>query len=214
MGCDIHSIVQVKIRDTWDTIRIRPDDDRDYHTFAILADVRNGVGFAGVKTGDTWPFISEPKGLPHDLKTIDEQYVPCPTCHGEDSRIWLGDHSHSHVTLEELKNMEKKLDKMGGYNQIGVLTVEDYVALRDSRREPESWCGWTSGPGIVVAQDEYFDSLCEAEKKNITHVQTSWLRQWRKAAWSYSDYVEFLEKVKKRWNKKDDEVRLVFGFDS
>ena len=40
---------------------------RNYSLFAILADVRNGVGFAGCDTGNRFNPIAQPKGLPGDV---------------------------------------------------------------------------------------------------------------------------------------------------
>lgn len=45
----------------------RPYDSRNYDLFAILADVRNGTGFAGCKTSYGFNPISMPKGLPEDI---------------------------------------------------------------------------------------------------------------------------------------------------
>ena len=41
---------------------LQVDEDRNYDLFAILADVRNGEGCAGVRTGDGFVPISEPRG--------------------------------------------------------------------------------------------------------------------------------------------------------
>lgn len=68
-------------------------DNRDYDVFAILADVRNGRGFAGIKTGEGFVPISEPKDLPID---VSEEVK-------KESDYWGGDgHSHSYLTLKEL----------------------------------------------------------------------------------------------------------------
>lgn len=42
-------------------------DHRNYDAFAVLANVRNGTGFAGVVTGDVFVPLSEPRDLPEDL---------------------------------------------------------------------------------------------------------------------------------------------------
>lgn len=42
-------------------------DGRRYDLFAILADVRNGYGFAGIPTGDGFNPISQPRGIPRDV---------------------------------------------------------------------------------------------------------------------------------------------------
>ena len=59
MGCDIHSIVQIKRNNKWEYVPELPEelDERNYHLFAILADVRNSFNLNHF----------EPKGLPEDL---------------------------------------------------------------------------------------------------------------------------------------------------
>jgi hypothetical protein len=44
-----------------------PSSARNYDWFAILADVRNGRGFAGVSTGEGFNVTAMPKGLPDDI---------------------------------------------------------------------------------------------------------------------------------------------------
>ncbi len=66
---------------------------RNYNEFAILANVRNGRGFAGIKTGEGFNPIADPKGLPKDVS--DDV--------ASDSRAYGSDgHSHSWLTLKEL----------------------------------------------------------------------------------------------------------------
>jgi hypothetical protein len=72
MGTDIHSIAQVKRDGQWVTVAIGiAGDQRNYNTFAMLANVRNGRGFAGCWTSTGFPVIHEPRGLPEDLATVD-----------------------------------------------------------------------------------------------------------------------------------------------
>lgn len=110
MGCDIHVAVERRTADGWQRAepmvpprwtydggpeeeRERWYDGRNYSLFAILADVRNGHGFAGVDTGDPVVPISEPRGLPDDVASETRS----------DSDEWGVDgHSHSHFTLAEL----------------------------------------------------------------------------------------------------------------
>ena len=78
MGTDIHVICQVKDNGKWidnpikifphydfelksDVLKDFPNDTRDYDWFSVLANVRNGRGFSGIKTGDGFSFISEPR---------------------------------------------------------------------------------------------------------------------------------------------------------
>lgn len=124
MGCDIHLMAQRKTESGWETAECprdvadewireqhekRPDDewyaarikhawfnDRYYALFAALAGVRNGFGFAGIPTHQPLVPISEPRGLPDDLLAVaaDDHELP--------DGYWLGDHSHSWLTLREV----------------------------------------------------------------------------------------------------------------
>lgn len=117
MGCDIHFYTEKKVNGKWESAdklsknkyydKNDPDgeqefeiaygdrlyDGRNYNLFAILADVRNGRGFAGDDTGDGFKPISDPKGLPEDC---------CDFIKGQ-CETWGGDgHSHSYFTVKEL----------------------------------------------------------------------------------------------------------------
>lgn len=109
MGSDIHLYVEHRHDGRWRSVHrfveeqydgepyLRCKDpwytERNYHVFAILADVRNGYGFAGVPTGDGFVPISKPRGLPHDcdprIRQLSDQW-------GDDG------HSHSWLTLDEI----------------------------------------------------------------------------------------------------------------
>jgi hypothetical protein len=55
MGTDIHSIAQIKRDGQWVTVAVAiAGDQRYYNTFAMLANVRNGRGFAGCWTTYGW----------------------------------------------------------------------------------------------------------------------------------------------------------------
>ncbi len=133
MGCDIHPYAEVRRDGKWERVLFKVPRDRNYHTFAILADVRNGSGFAGVKTGDQWTPISQPRGLPEDRATFDSG----ENIHYEDpSYVWLGDHSYSWLTLSELQ----AYDLSGNYRTSGVINKKQEAELKEGKT-PESWCG-------------------------------------------------------------------------
>lgn len=91
MGCDIHPHYEVRRGGKWERHDARgkyetgkyddgsPHTDydkwwadplyigRNYDLFAILANVRNGVGFAGVRTGGGFTPIAMPRGIPQDV---------------------------------------------------------------------------------------------------------------------------------------------------
>lgn len=104
MGCDIHVLVQKRDHDCWLTVEPGPSlmddgypvyEDRSEVTFGMLAGVRN----------DTLPPISEPKGIPDDLRertvsTRDWGGGPSGDLDVDDK--YLGNHSHSWLTLAEI----------------------------------------------------------------------------------------------------------------
>lgn len=120
MGCDIHMYGEVRRQGRWQPllparlVTWSKEDreagkqewpalysDRNYNVFGILANVRNGSGFAGIETGAGFVPISDPRGLPEDLSDeyraaiADEDDSKVP-------RLWFGDHSETHLSLKEL----------------------------------------------------------------------------------------------------------------
>ena len=59
MGCDIHIVTEIKENGKWKGVDEFPNalDDRNYHLFSFLANVRNYFNTVGFK----------PKGLPEDF---------------------------------------------------------------------------------------------------------------------------------------------------
>lgn len=118
---------------------------RSYDTFAILADVRNGKGFAGVKTGDGFNPISQPKGLPYD---VSEEVK-------NESDYWDGDgHSHSWISLKELQNYDWNQTT----SKTGMVGESEYAHYKNTGK-PDSWSDDVSGGGVVHLTNEQMDSL-------------------------------------------------------
>lgn len=103
MGCDIHTIARVKTQDGWKNVaRNIGDEVRNYHAFSVLADVRNGRGVAGRYTGEQWEPIAQPRGLPADLARPEQVSFLNDDTILDGNVVWLGDHSHSYLTLKEI----------------------------------------------------------------------------------------------------------------
>ena len=152
MGTDIHMHVEARDHegapwrsvDTWETetdgylsVKDRVWSDRSYDTFAILAGVRNGVGFAGVTTGSGFVPIAEPRGLPDDMSP--EMVRASEHC----------DHTPSWLTVAEMLQ----------YNWTRTSIKSGIVGVRELARwklcgRPESWSGMISGPGISIFEGE------------------------------------------------------------
>lgn len=181
MGCDIHLFVEV--RDGADkpwrlqTVKWLSENDgkveeevgyhqRNYDVFAMLANVRNGSGFAGCDTGDGFVPISEPRGWPDDVcpellqirdyEYSDEKYDAIRAAHGTG---WAGDHSFSYVTLAELLsyNWNKRTNKRGDVEAPGFKVFMVNGA-------PNSWCGGASGRSVKYVSNDDMRALVESSE--------------------------------------------------
>lgn len=227
MGADIHSIGQIKKDGKWTTKIARVGgDNRDYDTFAVLADVRNGRGFGGVATGEGWPVFAEPKGLPDDIIYFDDvenedsdegekvAFVSAEEAMQGSPRVkleepyyysfdkdkkdptyylWLGEHSFSHFTLKELKELrEFVLKERPTYEESGMITKKAAEELKQGKL-PEMWCGSTSD-------------------KN--YVEATWKRPTLECLWLLQKQISELEQLAKETETSEEDTRIVFGFDN
>jgi len=239
MGTDIHSIAQVKRDGKWVTVAIGiAGDIRSYDTFAMLANVRNGRGFAGVRTSTGFPVIHEPRGLPNDLDRdedngviVDKAQLVCvwdwdgkeqPVDSDEARRIkylpedgvlWLGDRSFSWCTLAELRAFIENVAKKTQTHLCGIVTREAYIAHETTGKPYESWCGGLGGPGVYVAGRIGVVYEEGGLPDFYTHVQTSW--PVNAAEHSMLNEIEAaLTLVATRTGTRPEDLRFVYGFDS
>jgi hypothetical protein len=228
MGCDIHTWAEVRaadggwriIGDEFDDPFYRPDkpvqvdDDgfrwnhpktdhpyvgRCYNLFGILANVRNGYGFAGCDMGiGFWP-LSAPRGVPADATPGYLAQV----------KEWGADgHSHSHATLAELLAYDwDQSTILRGYVQHAEFSEWE------AKGSPSSWCGDVSGNRVVKVSNEEMSLLIVAgdqEALASAYTQIEWRRSYREAVGS--NWFKSLEALG-RLGKPDD-VRMVFFFDN
>jgi len=244
MGCDIHGLCEVKEKGTWrvNTDRVfpnpyynskpeydfqkeefetYPETGRSYDWFAILADVRNGRGFAGIKTGDGFEIIDEPRGVPDDAT---EEWM-------EEVNGWRGDmHSHSYLHVKDFNDFDwtQKTWKRG------CITLKEYQRIKIQKTEPKNWSGNVSGPKIVIVEEEEADRILNGETINITskdffraHTESIEVSLGKEDLEIYVDYeweVEYWDWFLHKFNnvikpmqelaKKYEDVRYVFGFDN
>jgi len=226
MGTDIHVCVERRVNGVWNAVlKTRGyskedslywlDIDRNYSLFAILADVRNGFGFAGCDTGDGFVPISKPRGLPPDvsakiLRDYDEGWG----------------HSISWLTLQEILDYDwTQITKRRGW----VNGIEYFNWIQYNRRlgeSPDSWSGGMYGPDIkhitVAEMDEeikkieqqnshYHDQIKAIEEtlKNV-YCKVEWEQPYYKCCRRFwSDVIPQLLRL-----GKPEDVRLVFWFDN
>jgi hypothetical protein len=149
------------------------DIGRNYDLFAILADVRNGRGFAGVVTGTGFDPISNPRGLPRDVSNdVINEYASdfCPKRYAEgytremweeDARKWVSQgysavltenplrvscpdwHSTSWYTLKELLDYDWDAKTT---TQRGIVCQSAYAAWdRDKPGFPDNMASMVFG---------------------------------------------------------------------
>ena len=235
MGTDIHSIAQVQVDGKWRTVAVGiGGDPRSYNMFAMLADVRNGYGFAGIKTSDPFPVIHERRGLPSDLAlnedgdslTIKSEDLllswdyggkRCDLTSGrrscylgeDDNRMRMGDHSHSWCLLSELEFFVEQVASKHQSTLYGIIDRAEYDAAKKEGRPFKDWCGDVYGPNVVKATEAEY----AIKPDGITHVSA----EWKESALECSrlgSIMEALREVAAVCNVPHDSVRYVYGFDS
>jgi hypothetical protein len=238
MGCDIHLYVEKRVdgkwipADKWTKSEYENEGNpltveynarfysgRNYDLFAVLADVRNGYGFAGVDTGDGFKPIRKPKGLPKDASREVRA----------ESESWgIDGHSHSWFTVAELLAYDwtQMTTKRGWIN--GPMFFHWCGWRRDHGEGPESYSGGISGQGIEHLAVEEMEKRIEAIK-TLTHtsapgvaaakVEQELGRCYTQVAWKamyssrcgafWSDTIPRLLRL-----GKPKDVRIVFWFDN
>ena len=236
MGCDIHFYVEKQVNgvwqsaDHWEPSESTGDEGmseleapyktqyysgRNYNLFSILADVRNGSGFAGCDTGNGFVPLDDPRGLPDD---VSEEVKAV-------SDRWEGDgHSHSWFAVSELL----EYDWTQTTKHRGFVNAAQYYDWNRWRREegegPESYCGDVYSASIekvtvaemrtrieaVTAGDWYRSEEKVLSELPDLYCQVEWEQPYFKAARGFlSDTMPRLWRL-----GKPEDVRIVFWFDN
>ena len=200
---------------------------RNYDLFAILADVRNGRGFADVMTGYGFNPISPPRGVPVDC---------CPEYSREVER-WDGDgHSHSWLILEEILSFDwnQKARKVGWVDPIEWTHWRDYGS-------PKKWSGCVDGGNVRHVSTEDFETAWQQLRElrgwpkqcyasaHLNTYGTEELQAFIELVGGGSPYtrvewdINYYEHAREFWSstiprllhiRKSGEVRCVFFFDN
>ena len=184
------------------------DLDRSYSLFAILANVRNGYGFAGVVTGEGFNPISMPRGLPADLS---------PELRA-DFDTYL-EHTPSWLLVSEILGFDWSQTSI----HYGVVTPAVYVKWKaKGGGQPEGWSGGVFGQGVSVVTNERLDALLLKQPEIATqtdHRPRDGQSYYTQVAWKKS-YLEstrgFHEDILPKLQElgPPDQGRCVFYFDS
>lgn len=236
MGCDIHLYVEKKVDGKWVSAdkwtKDKYSDDpkkvsvgykdsfysgRNYDLFAILADVRNGRGFAGCKTGEGFNTIKKPRGIPKDCDPRVKAEADGWDCDG---------HSHSFLTVAELIAFDwtQQTKKSGWVNGPA---WEEWQRKKEWNPGPNSYCGMVSGGGVKhVSADEMTNAIAEvikscggdwrnaekaiAEKLGDTYAEAVWGEDYASLCSEF--WINTLPKLLALGKPQD--VRIVFWFDN
>lgn len=230
MGCDIHLYVEKKVDGKWQIQGKFEDADdegyrefsgpsfyneRNYNLFAVLADVRNGRGFAGITTGKGFNPISEPRGVPDDAS---EDYFCMVEQWGCDG------HSHSHHTLRQLLEYDwTQTSKIEGW--LSMAEFEEWSRwYRQHNKGPKSYYAGISGTHVKHISTKEAEALFEnvpwPERKSVvekhanTYVHASWELPYHKCAQHF--WFETIPKLLALAESAEhvDDVRIVFFFDN
>jgi hypothetical protein len=261
MECDIHLFVEKRENGKWRRMHPPPEardpdyaedadkegadawvmkyaetawfTDRNYNAFGILANVRNGTGFANISTGGGFIPIAEPRGWPTDLSPELEKLIYQSEREDDENEevdigVMPGDHSESWVTLAEL--LAYNWDRYA--RKTGVLDLVTYAEWRETGcvGQPKQWCGGISGPNVVTldeakylaasvgAYDDEHQGLGMPKVLRLPdgkeiHVRCCWSVSYKEAAGGlYSRLIPELQKL--AGDGPAEDVRIVFNFDS
>lgn len=262
MGCDIHICLEVhkdgkwvplvrmipnkwydaehekmalaEGRDYWETQETQDTvyEGRNYDLFAILADVRNGRGFAGCDTGNGFLPIAFPKGIPSDAHPDTVEFLNSFGCDG---------HSHSWHTLEAFEKYNWDMTaKHRGW--VGVIEYAIFKQLG----HPTSWSGGVSGQSIhhvpvdemeplYQKHKEFLDPIAKSftesgggvafmlderisgmpEELKGLHTQVQWESSYRESAGSFLTHsLPRLRQLAQEEGVGPSDVRMLFFFDN
>ncbi len=210
MGCDIHEWVERKAANGWEMTDVNLNIGRNYDLFGMLADVRNGVGFAGVDMGDGFvPVLGrgEPtRGVPDDASPEYRSEVESWECDG---------HSHSWLTLAELKAYDWRGQRT---KQRGIVSLDERKKWRDRDGDrPKEYCGGVSGRSVKVVSLLELDRIIDEGQPQTWsyYAKCEWEVSYYETARTFVDEtIPKLEAYAREHGLSDDDARMVFFFDN
>lgn len=231
MGTDIHFYVQKKGPEGWETVDgpecLMSDFDREwerdhgdkpwyrrgwysgrnYDLFAILADVRNGHGFAGVDTGDGFrTMTSECRGLPEDFEVTEWMLEHDNPEYGHDAN-W--------VSLKEVLEFPWKDFETNHRGWVGEHEFREWLEA-GATGGPSSWSGGVGGGGVthvdVATMTRIVRGDQEREEGKSYYCQLEWGESYHDSCRYFCETV--VPELEKLADGDPESVRLVFWFDS
>lgn len=213
MGTDIHPRCEIMKKGVWFDVTAHVNmelwdflEQRNYTLFAVLANVRNGYGFAGVKTGDPLRYISHNRGIPSNSPNA-----------GQEESYMFGDHSLTWVTLKELIDYD--------WEQInsvtGVISEEQWLEFRRKREPPMSYSQGVSGRNIVTISEKEAKELYDKDNNELRrdeenedvvyYVRVEWQTKLINRVGNFvKKTIPYLQSLV----ENPHHLRIVMGFDS
>lgn len=209
MGSDIYGSFQKQtLPGIWVDIETEYKFNRHYQFFAFIGDVRNGYGFAGIKTGEPIKSPLAHRDLPGEIKKLNEEYEN----YGQyvDDCTYYGEYSRSHFLLKEYL---ESLNTLGNITKTCIISKEDHLEWSKTsvlesglRKEPEcSTFGGIYGKDILVVNDNAVELN---EYTSYTHVRIEYEINLKDEFQYFTDEVNRLIEV-----HGTDQIRFVYGFD-
>ncbi len=232
MGCDIHMYAEVrnaegiweKVGEVFDNSYYDPEretktfpdgyilnapktdhpyDDRHYLLFAILADVRNGYGFAGIVTHEPVKPLFANRGIPEDASNEYKQIASDWDCDG---------HSHTYAYLHELQKVDWDSITV---DRVGILTEKEYNRVLKTGENPQDWSGDVWGGNTIKVspaayEANYRKALATLDTKQTVYIQWFWQEKLSDAL---DDFIGTTIPALAKLGKPED-VRIVFFFDN
>jgi len=125
MGCYIHTVLEVVGPDEYVEDFATLNLSQDYAMFSLMAGVRSEISAIPV---------SEPKGLPEKVSRTVEEESKKPNLH-----------SHSWLTLAELKRVQKRITKLIGYEHWELAIIIAMMEKIHCRRWKSRLVFWFDG---------------------------------------------------------------------
>ena len=188
MGCDIHTIVEIKIKDEWFGLIECPKEfkDRNYPLFAFLAKVRGNFNNKGFS----------PKGAPVDISEKAQKEL---------IDKWESDlHSVSFLTLQELEESDKS-----DYTAVKCKVPKSFYSefLRLGGILPAGMEAERTKPDSIIT--------CIQEKIEPTMIVRWQPTKDETQKYPLFTGINELKEIAKKHNIKSSEnIRIVFGFDN
>ena len=175
------------------------DIGRNYNLFAILANMRNGFGFAGIKTGNGFIPITKPKGIPEDASA---EYLKIAEENSYDGE------NFSYHTIQDLLDHD--------WNQrtqvCGDIDLKTYKKWMENEKsgEPDDWTRLYGGASLSNSEMEELINSGVNDNSTDQYTSVKWTKTYRECVGEYF-FDTILDKLKKI-AEDHSKVRIVFFF--